>query len=185
VKAARRPGAWRRLKSDRVASRGASEIRLGVTQITMHFHSQHMRRLVAAGLLPERAGQRVRVWAHVPLAELRAMNDGSVLAQEWIGETAVRWALNGKLGGVAVHAGARLAATAGPSAVLTTGYGQGLGRFWHRVRRPRSTAPDGAARPVAAVSPALHWQLDDDVVPASAAIAPSVCSVDGQLMISY
>ena len=51
-----------------------------------------MRRLVAAGLLPERAGQPVRVWAHVSLAELRALDDGSVLAQEWIGEMAVRWA---------------------------------------------------------------------------------------------
>ena len=51
-----------------------------------------MRRLVAAGLLPERAGQPVRVWAHVSLAELRALDDGSVLQGEWIGEMAVRWA---------------------------------------------------------------------------------------------
>ena len=50
-----------------------------------------MRRLVAAGLLPERAGQPVRVWAHVTLAELRALHDGSALAREWIGEMAVRW----------------------------------------------------------------------------------------------
>jgi len=51
-----------------------------------------MRRLVAAGLLPERAGQPVRVWAHVTLAELRALDDGSALAREWIAEMAVRWA---------------------------------------------------------------------------------------------
>jgi Domain of unknown function (DUF222) len=51
-----------------------------------------MRRLVASGLLPERAGQPVRVWAHVSLAELRALDDGSVLQAEWIGEMAVRWA---------------------------------------------------------------------------------------------
>ncbi|HEV2254626.1 MAG TPA: DUF222 domain-containing protein [Streptosporangiaceae bacterium] len=51
-----------------------------------------MRRLVAAGLLPERAGQPVKVWAHISLAELRALDDGSVLQQEWIGEMAVRWA---------------------------------------------------------------------------------------------
>jgi len=51
-----------------------------------------MGRLVASGLLPDRAGQPVKVWAHVSLAELRAMADGSVLAQEWIGEMAVRWA---------------------------------------------------------------------------------------------
>ena len=51
-----------------------------------------MRRLVAAGLLPERAGQPVKVWAHVSLAELRALDDGSVLQQQWIGEMTVRWA---------------------------------------------------------------------------------------------
>jgi hypothetical protein len=51
-----------------------------------------MRRLVASGLLPDRAGQPVKVWAHVTLAELRALDDGSVLAGEWIAEMAVRWA---------------------------------------------------------------------------------------------
>jgi Domain of unknown function (DUF222) len=51
-----------------------------------------MRRLVASGLLPERAGQPVKVWAHVSLAELRAMDDGSVLQTEWIGEMTIRWA---------------------------------------------------------------------------------------------
>jgi hypothetical protein len=51
-----------------------------------------MRRLVASGLLPDRAGQPVKVWAHVSLAELRALDDGSVLQQEWIGEMAIRWA---------------------------------------------------------------------------------------------
>ncbi len=51
-----------------------------------------MRRLVAGGLLPERAGQPVKVWAHVSLAELRALDDGSVLQDQWIGEMAIRWA---------------------------------------------------------------------------------------------
>jgi hypothetical protein len=51
-----------------------------------------MRRLVASGLLPDRAGQPVKFWAHVTLAELRALDDGSVLAGEWIAEMAVRWA---------------------------------------------------------------------------------------------
>jgi HNH endonuclease len=52
-----------------------------------------MRRLVASGLLPERAGRPVKVWVHVSLAELRAMDDGSVLAGQWISEMAVRWAV--------------------------------------------------------------------------------------------
>ena len=51
-----------------------------------------MRRLVASGLLPERAGQPVKIWGHVSLAELRALDDGSVLQDQWIGEMTVRWA---------------------------------------------------------------------------------------------
>jgi hypothetical protein len=47
---------------------------------------------VASGLLPERAGQPVKVRAHVSLAELRVLDDGSVPQGEWIGEMAVRWA---------------------------------------------------------------------------------------------
>ena len=50
-----------------------------------------MRRLAASGLLPERAGQPVKMWAHVSLAELRAMDDGSVLETEWVTEMRIRW----------------------------------------------------------------------------------------------
>jgi hypothetical protein len=53
-----------------------------------------MRRLVASGLLPERAGQPVKAWAHVSLAELRALDDGSVLQDQWIGEMTIRWAVH-------------------------------------------------------------------------------------------
>jgi hypothetical protein len=51
-----------------------------------------MRRLVASGLLPERAGQPVKAVVHVSLAELRAMDDGSVLEAEWVTEMRIRWA---------------------------------------------------------------------------------------------
>jgi Domain of unknown function (DUF222) len=51
-----------------------------------------MRRLVASGLLPARAGQPVKLWGHVTLAELRALDDGSVLEAEWAGEMRIRWA---------------------------------------------------------------------------------------------
>ena len=51
-----------------------------------------MRRLVASGLLPERAGQPVKMWAHVSLAELRVMDDGSLLETEWVTEMRIRWA---------------------------------------------------------------------------------------------
>ncbi len=51
-----------------------------------------MRRLAASNLLPERAGQPVKAWIHVSLAELRAMDDGSLLETEWITEMRIRWA---------------------------------------------------------------------------------------------
>ena len=39
-----------------------------MTVITMQNHSCRMRRLAASGLLPERAGQPVKAWAHISLA---------------------------------------------------------------------------------------------------------------------
>ena len=51
-----------------------------------------MRRLLASGLLPDRAGQPVKAWAHMSLAELRAMDDGSLAETEWITEMRIRWA---------------------------------------------------------------------------------------------
>jgi len=51
-----------------------------------------MKRLLASGLLPERAGQPVKAWVHVSLTELRALDDGSVLEGEWITAVRVRWA---------------------------------------------------------------------------------------------
>jgi len=51
-----------------------------------------MRRLVASGLLPERAGQPVKAWVHVSLAELRAMDGESVLEEEWITAVRATWA---------------------------------------------------------------------------------------------
>jgi len=53
--------------------------------------AEAMRRLAASGLLPERAGQPVKAWAHVSLAELRAMDDGSVLETQWVTEMRIRW----------------------------------------------------------------------------------------------
>ena len=51
-----------------------------------------MRRLIASGLLPERAGHPVKAWAHVSLAELRAMGGESVLEEEWITGVRAKWA---------------------------------------------------------------------------------------------
>jgi len=70
--------------------------------------AEAMRRLVASGMLPERAGQPVKVWAHVSLAELRAMDDGSVLETEWVTEMRIRWAARRAEGGSGSDGGAWL-----------------------------------------------------------------------------
>jgi Domain of unknown function (DUF222) len=51
-----------------------------------------MRRLLAADLLPERAGQPTKAWVHVSLAELRAMDTDSTLQEQWITAVHAKWA---------------------------------------------------------------------------------------------
>ncbi len=50
-----------------------------------------MRRLVAAGLLPERAGQPVKVLAHISLADLMALDGSSALQEEWTARARAAW----------------------------------------------------------------------------------------------
>ena len=50
-----------------------------MTNTMMQFHSRRMRRLTAAGLLPERAGQPVKTWAHISLADLLLLDGDSAL----------------------------------------------------------------------------------------------------------
>ena len=54
--------------------------------------AEAMRRLVAAGLLPERAGQPVKVVAHIALADLLVMEGSSALQEEWIASARAAWA---------------------------------------------------------------------------------------------
>jgi hypothetical protein len=51
-----------------------------------------MRRLVASGLLPERAGQPAKVWAHISLADLLMLDGSSALQQEWTAGVRAQWA---------------------------------------------------------------------------------------------
>jgi Domain of unknown function (DUF222) len=51
-----------------------------------------MRRLVAAGLLPERAGQPVKIWAHISLADLLRLDGSSALQEEWTAQVRAAWA---------------------------------------------------------------------------------------------
>jgi Domain of unknown function (DUF222) len=51
-----------------------------------------MRRLVAGGLLPERAGQPVKALVHISLADLIRLDSSPALVQEWIADVRARWA---------------------------------------------------------------------------------------------
>ena len=51
-----------------------------------------MRRLVASDLLPERAGQPVKVWAHISLADLLRLDGSSALQEEWTAQIRAQWA---------------------------------------------------------------------------------------------
>jgi hypothetical protein len=51
-----------------------------------------MRRLLAAGLLPERAGQPVKALVHVSLADLMVLEGSSALLEEWSAQVRAQWA---------------------------------------------------------------------------------------------
>ena len=51
-----------------------------------------MQRLVTAGLLPERAGQPVKAWVHVSLADLLLLEGSSALLEEWSSRVRAQWA---------------------------------------------------------------------------------------------
>ena len=58
----------------------------------MQNHSRRMRRLVTAGLLPERAGQPVKAVVHISLADLMRLGGSSALLQEWTVRVRAQWA---------------------------------------------------------------------------------------------
>jgi hypothetical protein len=51
-----------------------------------------MQRLLGAGLLPERAGQAVRAWVHMTLAELLALDGDGALLGQWVTAVRAQWA---------------------------------------------------------------------------------------------
>jgi hypothetical protein len=54
--------------------------------------AEAMRRLLASDLLPKRAGQPVKALVHIYFAELREMDQDSVLQDKWICEYRAQWA---------------------------------------------------------------------------------------------
>ena len=70
---------------------GAEDTR---TQAQRYHDALHeaMQRLVTAGLLPERAGQPVKAWVHISLADLLALDGSSALQGEWAAGVRAQWA---------------------------------------------------------------------------------------------
>ena len=97
-----------------------------------------LRRLAASGLLPDRAGQPARVWAHISLADLMVLDADSALQEEWIARVRAQWAA------------ARAAASVGG----------GDGAAWLEGKAAEGFACDAAITPVVTgeVNPAV---LDD------------------------
>jgi Domain of unknown function (DUF222) len=54
--------------------------------------AEAMRRLTAANLLPERAGQPVKAWVHISLADLLLLDADSALQDQWTAQVRARWA---------------------------------------------------------------------------------------------
>jgi hypothetical protein len=54
--------------------------------------AEAMRRLLAAGLLPERAGQPVKAWVHISLADLLLLDADSALQEQWTAHLREQWA---------------------------------------------------------------------------------------------
>jgi hypothetical protein len=54
--------------------------------------AEAMRRLVASDLLPERAGQPVKAWVHISLADLLLLDADSALQEQWTAHVREQWA---------------------------------------------------------------------------------------------
>ena len=106
-----------------------------------------MRRLVASGLLPERAGQPAKVWAHISLADLLMLDGSSALQQQWTAEVRARWAAH------------RAAASVGGSD----------GAAWLEGDAARAFACDASVTPV--VLGEVNYPVMDDLVRLCAELA--------------
>jgi hypothetical protein len=73
------------------APAGAGDLRTHQQRYHDALH-EAMQRLLGAGLLPERAGQPVRAWVHMTLAELLARDGDGILLGQWITTVRARWA---------------------------------------------------------------------------------------------
>ncbi len=73
------------------APRGAEDTRTHEQRYHDGLH-EAMRRLVAAGLLPERASQPAKAVAHISLADLMVLDGDSALQEKWTERVRAQWA---------------------------------------------------------------------------------------------
>ena len=119
-----------------------------------------MRRLAAAGMLPERAGQPVKVWVHIPLAELLEMDGSTTLVKEWVTAMRAAWAAHraaaseggGDIGAWLDGDAARAVACDAAIAPVVTGEVNpaaldDMVRLCVQLDKLRHGAPDGTAAP--------------------------------------
>jgi hypothetical protein len=67
-------------------------VTIDVIKLTMQKPNWRMRRLLAAGLLPERAGQPVKAWGHISLADLMLLDADPALQDQWTAHVRRQWA---------------------------------------------------------------------------------------------
>jgi hypothetical protein len=73
------------------APAGAEDTRSQAQRFHDGLH-EAMQRLITAGLLPERAGQPVKAWVHMSLADLMMLDGSSALLEEWTARVRAQWA---------------------------------------------------------------------------------------------
>ena len=73
------------------APAGAEDTRSQAQRFHDGLH-EAMKRLVTAGLLPDRAGQPVKAWLHMSLADLMVLDGSSALLEEWTARVRAQWA---------------------------------------------------------------------------------------------
>ena len=77
---------------DALSARGGAEDTRSHEQRYHDALQEAMTRLVAAGLVPERAGQPVKMLAHITVAELMLLEGSEALRDEWARRMRARWA---------------------------------------------------------------------------------------------
>ena len=124
--------------------------------------AEAMRRLVAADLLPERAGQPVKVWAHISLADLLRLEGSSALQEQWTAQVRARWAARraqaSETGGndgawLEGDAAEAIACDAAMAPIVTGGWQRGRPRAHPRLLRAPDRRVRGAGEPGSATRP--------------------------------